>query len=310
MRADSPVFGVGGLALVGMLAMGALGCEGETKSATEVAVAEAQAMYPDYLTLHQQVIARACGPTAGVCHNTKEYPDLHTPANMLGMVGEPCNVAAISPSNVENICEPPGDILIVTSGLDVGFETRIGSIEEVESIDGPDNDGDPRTDLLIHVADAIPNGIAPGEKPANFSVVRPTTITSERVVIAQHNERLVTEPGSGTVRIVRFSDLKSEQREVLMNGLSLADPNADGVFGSVSQDAGLLITPGDPDNSYLLWRVLGEGRAPRMPLAGAPLDEVQTQAVRCWIIGLERVDKPGLYDPIDYDYCLSKEGGP
>jgi len=42
------------------------------------------------------------------------------------------------------------------------------------------------------------------------------------------------------------------------------------------------IAPGDPDNSYLVWKI--EGRAqPRMPLGRAPLSGEQIGVIRQWI---------------------------
>ncbi|MDH5675994.1 MAG: hypothetical protein OEZ06_27980, partial [Myxococcales bacterium] len=47
-------------------------------------VLEAQAKLPTGIDLQTDVVQRTCGPTGGVCHNAKEYPDLHTPANLIG----------------------------------------------------------------------------------------------------------------------------------------------------------------------------------------------------------------------------------
>src|SRR5262245_65817696 len=52
---------------------------GSTGSAGESAVDEARRELSTYLDLHDVVISRTCTPNEGVCHNDKEYRDLHTP---------------------------------------------------------------------------------------------------------------------------------------------------------------------------------------------------------------------------------------
>jgi hypothetical protein len=267
-------------------------------------ISEAKAQFPAYIDLHEKVIVRSCGPTAGVCHNTKEFPDLHTPANMLGAVEHDCNVQAISPLNVENVCEPLGDILLITSGIDVGFEARVGWIEEV--VTGEDDEGEPESALELELSLPVPSGVQPGEDPVSFSVLRETA-GGGRVVLAQIEERLITKGGETRVVLERFHDLKEETRYTLTLDLNLADPNRDGIYGATEPDAGQLIVPGDPDRSYIMWRVLGLGRAPRMPLAGDPLTEVEVQALRCWIHNLEPGKAPSLEQLIDYEACAAAE---
>src|SRR5690606_18495873 len=60
--------------------------------------------------LHRNVIIRTCGPTQGVCHNEKEYPDLSTPGNLRAAIGSACNVQS-EWSAVFDGCEVPGDRL-------------------------------------------------------------------------------------------------------------------------------------------------------------------------------------------------------
>ena len=54
-------------------------------------VLEAQSTLPTGLDLHQKVIYRTCTPNGGVCHNSKEFPDLRTPANFVAAFGANCN---------------------------------------------------------------------------------------------------------------------------------------------------------------------------------------------------------------------------
>ena len=52
-------------------------------------VLEAQSRYRTGLDLHVGIISRTCSPTGGVCHNQKEYPDLHTPSNFVSSIDAP-----------------------------------------------------------------------------------------------------------------------------------------------------------------------------------------------------------------------------
>jgi hypothetical protein len=45
--------------------------------------------------LHAEVFARSCSPAPGACHDGKEYPDLHTPRNLIDAIDMPCNAARI-----------------------------------------------------------------------------------------------------------------------------------------------------------------------------------------------------------------------
>ena len=72
-------------------------------------VLEAQAEFPTGIEFHQKVIWRTCTPNEGVCHNSKEYPDLRTPANFAAAFGAPCNVQPGEFQSVYDGCEQPGD---------------------------------------------------------------------------------------------------------------------------------------------------------------------------------------------------------
>jgi hypothetical protein len=83
----------------------------ERYTGTNATVLEAQERLGTGLELHRKVVHRTCGPDGGVCHNSKEYPDLHTPANFLGAIGAPCNVQPGGFEAVFDRCERPGDRL-------------------------------------------------------------------------------------------------------------------------------------------------------------------------------------------------------
>src|SRR3954470_11298016 len=72
-------------------------------------VLDAQKNLRTGLDLHAKVIYRTCTPNGGVCHNNKEYPDLHTPANFLAAIDAPCNVQPGTFESVYDRCERAGD---------------------------------------------------------------------------------------------------------------------------------------------------------------------------------------------------------
>jgi hypothetical protein len=258
-------------------------------------------------------MAPKCGPVGGVCHNTKEFPDLHTSANMLDAIGLYCNVLADGPEVTENLCEPVGDVLVLTSGQDVGFTSQIGQLFEVpgdmacddpEVADLPDSLGSDR-ELCMTLKEKVPLGAAVGEDLVSFSVVRPDSVTGEQLVLLQYEDRLLTSQASKFVRFTEFGMLTLQDQDTFLYTIHQGDLNGDGLFGSETNESGLLIKPGDPLHSYIVWRMMGWGLAPRMPLAEAPMTPMMQLAMMCWIKHLD----PGAADPhpndaIAYDDCL------
>lgn len=90
-------------------------------------IEEARTNFPTYLDLHEKVITRTCSPNGGVCHNEKEYPDLHTPDTMLSQLDVPCNLAETDPLNLFNGCEPGGDRLRFTTGNNTTFSSTVAT---------------------------------------------------------------------------------------------------------------------------------------------------------------------------------------
>lgn len=375
----------------------------------------AMELYPTYKILHQYAVGPGCGPISGVCHNTKEYPDLHSSANMLDAVGLNCNVLIDGPAVTENVCERPADELIITSGQDVGFKSSIGTFivtpqsvacgqdpDEVEAEAGevcvPDPEGptwdadvaamiqakcgnchgtppqnapialntyneivkgtgaadvhrydrvlarmeaqtmppgggntdaeiqlvadwidnchteageevventleDEPEDLCIQLKDPISNGMSDGELGVNFTILRKDPETAQNLILVEYEAKLHTEAGSQYVRFPGFSDLTEQERAIFLYSVITGDPNGDGVFGADSGEAGLLITPGDPEKSYFVWRMMGWGDAPQMPLAGEPLLPPAQLAVMCWIYNMTEPEDVEALDEIDYSTC-------
>ena len=98
--------------------------EPDVEETERTLVDEAREQIPNGQILHTIVFKRTCSPDQGVCHNTKEFPDLHTPGNLIDSIGKPCNLPE-DPENIDDMCEPLGDILRLDSGPHDGFESRI-----------------------------------------------------------------------------------------------------------------------------------------------------------------------------------------
>src|SRR5262249_34437668 len=79
--------------------------------------ASAEQLYPDLTLLHDQAMSRTCALNNGVCHNSKQYPDMHTPTDLIGYVNQRCNAQVDKRADVRDACEPPGDHLF-SAGLD------------------------------------------------------------------------------------------------------------------------------------------------------------------------------------------------
>ena len=71
-------------------------------------VLEAQMKLPSGVDLQRKVILRTCGPTNGVCHNQKEYPDLHTTGTFADAINAPCNLQPGTYESVFDRCERLG----------------------------------------------------------------------------------------------------------------------------------------------------------------------------------------------------------
>lgn len=74
-------------------------------------------------------------------------------------------------------------------------------------------------------------------------------------------------------------------------GLLLSGDHPKAAIGRASEEEKgvLLIKPGDPDNSYLVWKIEGRRQinGDRMPKDQPPLSEAQIEAVRAWIQSLK-----------------------
>ena len=274
-------------------------------------VMQAQAELTTGLDLHLKVIRRTCGPTGGVCHNTKEYPDLHTAANFLQAIGASCNVQSGSYEAVFDRCERPGDRI----ALDDGPEREIGWLELIAGT--PPEDGELHPDattpgLHIHL-DAPLEGVDHQGAQARF--IRKFVTDEKRVEPLTYFSFQTTwwalDDGSHLYGQVRENQA-DEVQQLLSVGVVEGDANRNGTFGARQKnDPVHLIEPGNAEESYLIARLRGQMLGEtipgsRMPLANQPLSVPEMLALMCFIDGLAPGADSGsitLESGIDYAGC-------
>lgn len=288
---------------------------------TEKVVLDAQEQIPDGLTLQSAVVRRSCGPLNGVCHNQKEYPDLHTPANFLDSIGAPCNVQSGNPEGVFDRCERVGD------RLEIGEDGRRLEIGYVDFI-APDGDGE------LIVSPTMP-GLHLHFKEKASMEHQGAWRTSKFIRTLVRSDRRVEDLSyaSYTSRVHLFDEGRHVVLEVanyqvgtILNliavGIEQGDLNRNGIYGARPIDGRTygpipLIDPGSPETSYLIARMRGfmrrdtpEGEiieevpGTRMPLANQPFNVPELLALFCYIEGLEPDEPPPpLSSPIDYRNC-------
>src|SRR3712207_1697063 len=111
------------------------------------------------LDLQRKVILRTCGPTNGVCHNQKEYPDLHTTGTFADAINAPCNLQPGTYASVYDRCERVGDSFNFGerssfAPIELGwYEVIVGAFVEYEDDDTPPSDA---AGLHLHFKDPVP----------------------------------------------------------------------------------------------------------------------------------------------------------
>ncbi|MEE9384647.1 MAG: hypothetical protein V3V08_14680 [Nannocystaceae bacterium] len=273
-------------------------------------VLEAQQSFRTGFEFHTDVIWRTCTPFDGVCHNSKEYPDLRTPSGFAATFGAPCNIQPGDFTSVYDGCERPGDrIRFDEGGLNSG-DIEIGYLEYI-----PGEGGD---------FDALPPPDAPG---LHIYLATPVPGDQERIWgTGQFVRRFVADGDvhdtvfesfrsqwwfldGGRHLIAEVAEYQVERLQALLEvGVTQGDANRNGVFGAREADAVPLLQPGDPVNSYLIARMRGtlQGHTipgSRMPLANQPFTVPEMLAFFCLVEGFEGEGSAALRAPIDYKNC-------
>lgn len=241
-------------------------------------VLEARVRFPLMLNLHQDIFAKTCASTNGVCHNASEYPDLHTPGNLLAAISAPCN-AEKAPADIFDACEPEADRLVLEDGSWSSAIAWMG-VEEW-------ND---RTQSLYRRVVL--------EAPPPSEIARaPAKIERAGRTITVLPEHLQVNARSSVGEIHDLAELDYRSLSSVRGG----DPNHNGQLGAAH--AWSLISPGRPEASYLLARLEAEVPGTQMPPLETTLSEVELLAIRCWIETLK--PSPAVFDAIDYDRCAA-----
>lgn len=278
-------------------------------------VLEAQSKFRTGIEFHQKVIWRTCTPNGGVCHNSKEFPDLRTPANFVNAFGSNCNVQYGEYQSVYDRCERPGDRFRLSGG---GINTGQVEVGWLESIPGMyfEGEGLPPEDspgLHIHLADPLP-----GDQPIFYSTGEfERTFINDGVVedfaFAEYTTLWYIMPDR-THLIGEVRDYQLDQVTNLLSvGVIEGDPNRNGVFGAREDDPVHLLEPGSPETSYLIARLRGtmmgeEVPGSRMPLANAPFTVPEMLALFCLVEGFpEEGTEADLNRGIDYANCSYSE---
>lgn len=274
----------------------------------------AQAEFRTGSELHSKVVLRSCGPTGGVCHNQKEYPDMRTPFNFLDVIGAPCNVQSGTTEGVFDRCERFGDRFSLGNSpeIEIGWLELIPEADEDAELEvGPTMPG-----LHLHLADPLEDSFNDQDNTARFIRTFIQNGAVEDLSYSRINSRWhVFDDGRHVVAEMRY-DSKDDITALMQVGIEQGDLNRNGTFGARPDDKGNvtgpvpLINRGSPETSYLISRLRGqmEGQevpGTRMPLANAPFSVAEMLAIFCFIEGLPTDSNVelNLDSQIDYKNC-------
>ena len=277
-------------------------------------VLAAQLVYPTGLDLHRKLILRTCAGTNGVCHNQKEYPDLHTASTFLSAIGAPCNVQSGNPNGVFDRCERLGDRFAFA---EQSFrEIEIGWFEffpgETPKLDPKGTRPDATTvGLHLRLHDPIPG--TEERLGATGTFFRNFVDSADNVQTLAFASYKTTWWVLGADRRELFAEVSEGQRDsvegLVASGIVQGDQNRNGTYGARTATPVPLLNPGRPEESYLVARLRGFMQdvtipGSRMPLANQPPSVQDMLALMCFIQGLNPATKQWtLESSIDYTRC-------
>lgn len=278
---------------------------------SDLYVSDAQERFRTGLDVHRKIVWRTCTPNDGVCHNQKEYPDLHTPANFVAAINAPCNVQPGEWESVYDRCERPGDRFRLNYWDDFGPSIEVAWVENISGEEASESEETTLTSQGFHVRLRSPVKTDRNEIWGVGQFLR-TTPNDGDIVFAQFETRWrIIEDGTHLVGEVR--NYQNERASELSRvGIREGDANRNGTFGADDSTIISMITPGNPEESYLIGRVRGEmhgDRVPgsRMPLANQPLDISEMLALFCFVEGIPADGNVDLASPVNYKDCSYSE---
>jgi hypothetical protein len=291
-------------------------------SGTNADVLTAQQTYPTGLDLHRKLVMRTCSGTNGVCHNQKEYPDLHTPGTFTASIGAPCNVQSGNAEGVFDRCERLGDRFRFAEQsfreIEVGYFVLIpGTTPEFGTGQGPNGD---TPGLHLYLRTAVP--VTQARLNATGTFIRNFIDDQGNVQTLPYASYDTTWWVLGDKRHL-FARVNDNQRDtvegLVASGIVQGDQNRNGVFGATIRPGNTvpLINPGKPELSYLVARLRGYMKTDtgtdtvpgtRMPLANQPPNVPDMLALMCFIEGLDpAATQWNLGSAIDYNKCTYSE---
>lgn len=274
-------------------------------------VLEAQDRFRTGLDIHRKIIWRTCTPNDGVCHNKKEYPDLHTPANFLAAINAPCNLQPGEFESVYDRCERKGDMFQLSRD-DFGGPQELAWIHFIAGEEGEYSEEAPPTvespGIHIRLRNATDIERANVYSDGQFLRTFSEDGVTESLVVANFSTRWwLIEGGTHLVGEVR-NNRSNDADNLTRLGIRQGDLNRNGVFGADESDIIKMLDPGNPEESYLIARVRGEMNGEqipgsRMPLANQPLSISEMLALFCFVEGLPQEGMPELSSVVDYAGC-------
>ncbi len=280
---------------------GAAGAGGEAGSGGAGGGDPAEAIYPDIASLHALGVAQTCSLNQGVCHSSRQYPELGAVKDMLALVNAPCQIAAAEPSLVPDACERPGDVLVLG-----------GQDREILQVVIAANASFPPASVELRLASA------PASLDPNGARIRRLDGAGAEVLSVPLDGATFTAGASATTVVVNLvaapPSLKGflDVRVTDLDRVRVGDANGNGT-AHPSPAPWSLVAPGDPGRSYLYKRLLSDALGPRMPLIQRTWTALATRATWCWIQGMSADAKPGelsSHDPIDYANCTTDPDAP
>ncbi|WP_282419988.1 hypothetical protein [Polyangium sp. 15x6] len=254
----------------------------------------AEAIYPNIASLHALGVAQTCSLNQGVCHSSRQYPELGGVKDMVALVNAPCQITAAEPSLVPDECERPGDKLVIG-----------GQEREILQVVLDKNAPFPPASVELRLASAPPS------LDANGARIRRLDDAGAEVLSVPLDGASFAAGGSPTSVIVNLAASPASLKGFLdvrvtdLDRVRVGDANGNG-NAHPSAMPWSLVTPGDPGRSYLYKRLLSDELGPRMPLLQRTWTALSTRAVWCWIRGMKPDAKPGdmsILEPIDYGNC-------
>jgi len=254
--------------------------------------------YADVSALFDHAVAPTCSLNNGVCHNSNTYPDLHTIERLVDTASQPCNVEVTEPVQVHDACEPPADHLMAP-----GVDARIISATLLASQATATTSALTQITLVVDTSPSMASGTT------NIEIHRGSTTFDIGMfgakVSSVNGTTVVIDLSSASSSTKSFFDIREFPPDALH--LHVGDVNGNGVEGAVTTPMTLL-SPGDPDHSYLLRRLIDPAFGELMPRQCRTWSDAANRALACWIAGL-KPDLSNAYDPIQYATCAIDVAG-